>query len=184
MPSVSESEFLLPNGMQPVWDATFRERSASKRPHGPSTVDEAKVEIALSEDVMPLKETDVTVSADHGTIVSMVRGDWTCSKCNNSNFAFRRVCNRCESARSRNQAQSRDVTPKLEAFGSWCEDRRPARTHGTRPSNDGRWMCQCGKSNDGRSRTCKKCGSPKAGKVATGADTVMTMSHEAVADGR
>ena len=45
-----------------------------ERPHGPSTVDEAKVEIALSEDVMPLKETDVTVSADHGTIVSMVQG--------------------------------------------------------------------------------------------------------------
>lgn len=89
-------------------------------------------------------------------------GDWTCSKCNNSNFAFRQVCNRCEAPRSGNQAQSRrrdTRSPRTSDRGP--RDRRPARTHGTRPSNDGRWMCQCGKSNDGRSRTCKKCGKPK-----------------------
>lgn len=156
-----------------------------ERPHGPSTVDEAKVEIALSEDVMPLKETDVTVSADHGAIVSMVQG---IGPARNATIRTSLSVRSATGAR-RPEAGTRhsrgDVTPeardlRIVVRGIGDQLAHMGQDHPT--TADG--CVNVANRTTDAVEPARNAGSPKAGKVATGADTVMTAGHEAVADGR
>ena len=72
--------------------------------------------------------------------------DWECSKCSNSNFAFRTECNRCGEPKGRggrNNAQR--------------EQRSRKETHS---NND--WTCgECQNSNFSFRNECNRCGAPK-----------------------
>ena len=72
--------------------------------------------------------------------------DWECSKCNNSNFAFRTECNRCGEPKGRggrNNAQREQRSRK-----------------GTHSNND--WTCgECQNSNFSFRNECNRCGAPK-----------------------
>lgn len=73
-------------------------------------------------------------------------GDWICpdESCGNSNFAFRKVCQKCE-------------TPKPGGGGGGGEGGREKR---------GDWICpdsSCGNSNFAFRKVCQKCETPKPG---------------------
>ncbi len=70
-------------------------------------------------------------------------GDWTCPKCNNSNFAFRKKCNRCEADRPR------DGGRKFE---------RKFERGGNNKQKGGDWTCpKCNNSNFAFRDKCNRC---------------------------
>ena len=90
--------------------------------------------------------------------------DWECSKCNNSNFAFRTECNRCGEPKGRGgDRRGRDDRRGGDRRGR--DDRRGGRdrrdnNRGTHSNND--WECsQCQNSNFSFRTECNRCGAPK-----------------------
>ena len=70
-------------------------------------------------------------------------GDWICPKCNNSNFAFRKKCNRCEADRPR------DGAAKFE---------RKFERGGNKSKKSGDWTCpKCNNSNFAFRDKCNRC---------------------------
>jgi len=80
--------------------------------------------------------------------------DWECKECNNSNFSFRKECNRCgePKGRVRNQSSTR-----------WeGNDRRAGERKDPPQPRAGDWDCpQCGKSNFAKRNDCFSCGRSK-----------------------
>lgn len=156
-----------------------------ERPHGRSIVDEGKVEIALSVDVMPLKETDVTGSADHGTIASMVQGIGPARNATIRTSPSVRSATGARRPEAGTRHRRGDVTPEARGL------RIVVRGIGDQPAHMGRGhpttadgcVKRAIRTTDA-GETARHAGCPKEGKVVTGADTVMTAGHEAVADGR
>ncbi|MGB1354302.1 MAG: zinc finger protein [Poseidonia sp.] len=85
--------------------------------------------------------------------------DWDCPKCNNSNFARRTVCNRCEEPRpgggGGGQRQSRNNDFQ----------RRDRNSGGGRETfNDNDWTCpECKNSNFSFRQQCNRCEAPRPG---------------------
>ena len=79
--------------------------------------------------------------------------DWECSKCNNSNFAFRTECNRCGESKGTGGERRNDRRPKFEKH----RDKNDNDRHG---KND--WECsKCNNSNFSFRTECNRCGEPK-----------------------
>jgi len=71
-------------------------------------------------------------------------GDWTCTACQNHNFASRAVCNRCQG-------------PK-DGFSAEPAPRGPS------GARDGDWMCpSCNNHNFAQRMACNRCQGPKPG---------------------
>ena len=79
--------------------------------------------------------------------------DWECSKCNNSNFAFRTECNRCGESKGTGGDRRNERSPKFEKH----RDKNDNDRHG---KND--WECsKCNNSNFSFRTECNRCGEPK-----------------------
>ncbi|MBR68136.1 MAG: hypothetical protein CMA86_01320 [Euryarchaeota archaeon] len=114
--------------------------------------------------------------------------DWTCPKCNNSNFAFREACNRCEAPRPSGGRQQRSNDRydndrrggrDNRSSGRFGNDRRGGRNNrsGGRYDNDRRggrqqrdtfntndWTCpKCNNSNFSFRQACNRCDAPRPG---------------------
>ena len=106
--------------------------------------------------------------------------DWTCPKCNNSNFARRTVCNRCEEPRpggggQRNDRGGRDNRGFRNDRGGdrrfndrqGGRDNRGGRDNGRSQRgtfNDNDWTCpQCNNSNFSFRNACNRCEAPRPG---------------------
>ena len=117
--------------------------------------------------------------------------DWTCPQCNNSNFARRNACNRCEAPRPNNGGGGRDNRRQNRGFdrrndgrrnerqnnqGGFRDERRQGRGNDRR--NDGRrndrqnrgtfncndWTCsKCNNSNFSFRNVCNRCEAPRPG---------------------
>lgn len=75
-------------------------------------------------------------------------GDWNCPKCNNSNFAFRKKCNRCETDRPRDDARKFE-----KKFGGGVKI--------SEKSED--WNCpKCNNSNFAFREKCNRCGADRS----------------------
>ena len=105
---------------------------------------------------------------------TFAHNDWDCSKCNNSNFSFRRECNRCGEPRSGGGGDRRDRG--RGNFDRGSRDRRGGDrrdggrgnfdrgSRGRNDSNDGDWDCpKCNNSNFARRTECNRCGEPRSG---------------------
>ncbi|MGB1232703.1 MAG: zinc finger protein [Poseidonia sp.] len=106
--------------------------------------------------------------------------DWTCPKCNNSNFARRTVCNRCEEprpggGRQRSDRGGRDNRGFRNDRGGdrrfndrqGGRDNRGGRDNGRSQRgtfNDNDWTCpQCNNSNFSFRNACNRCEAPRPG---------------------
>ena len=109
-------------------------------------------------------------SRDRGA--TFAHNDWDCPKCNNSNFSFRRECNRCGEPRSGGGGERRDRG--RGNFDRGSRDRRDGDrrdggrgnfdrgSRGRNDSNDGDWDCpKCNNSNFARRTECNRCGEPR-----------------------
>ena len=82
--------------------------------------------------------------------------DWDCSKCNNSNFAFRTECNRCGESRGSGSKGRIERRPKFDNR----RDRNEKRSNDRHGDND--WECsKCNNSNFSFRTECNRCGEPK-----------------------
>ena len=80
--------------------------------------------------------------------------DWECKECNNSNFSFRKDCNRCGEPKGRAREQS---STRWEG-----NDRRAGERKEAPQPRAGDWDCpQCGKSNFAKRNDCFSCGRSK-----------------------
>lgn len=84
--------------------------------------------------------------------------DWDCPKCNNSNFARRQVCNRCEEPRPGGGGGQRQG--RRDNF-----QRRDRQQGGGRETfNDNDWTCpECKNSNFSFRQECNRCEAPRPG---------------------
>ncbi|MDG1550500.1 MAG: zinc finger Ran-binding domain-containing protein, partial [Candidatus Poseidoniaceae archaeon] len=88
---------------------------------------------------------------------TFAHNDWDCPKCNNSNFSFRRECNRCGEPRSGGGGDRRDGGRRDGGRGNFDRGNR-----GRNDSNDGDWDCpKCNNSNFARRTECNRCGEPR-----------------------
>ncbi|MBL6733021.1 MAG: hypothetical protein ISP84_00570 [Candidatus Poseidonia sp.] len=103
--------------------------------------------------------------------------DWTCPACNNSNFARRTACNRCEAPRPagtgqpsgqrRERAEGRfnqrgDDRPRFDRSNQGRRNDRQGSQNGTFNSND--WTCPaCKNSNFSFRDACNRCEAPRPG---------------------
>ena len=100
---------------------------------------------------------------------TFAHNDWDCPKCNNSNFSFRRECNRCGEPRSGGGGDRRDGGRGNFDRGSRDGGRRDGGrgnfdrgNRGRNDSNDGDWDCpKCNNSNFARRTECNRCGEPR-----------------------
>ncbi len=93
--------------------------------------------------------------------------DWDCPACNNSNFARRTVCNRCEAPRpgggqgTRQQPRFNDRSSRGRGGRDGRRERRNDRS-GTFNDND--WDCPaCNNSNFSFRQSCNRCDAPRPG---------------------
>ena len=96
--------------------------------------------------------------------------DWDCPACNNSNFARRTVCNRCEAPRpgagqpARDQRRFNDRSSR----GGGRDDRRERRNDRSGTFNDNDWDCpECSNSNFSFRQSCNRCDAPRPGGRST-----------------
>ena len=104
-------------------------------------------------------------------------GDWTCPKCQNSNFSFRTECNRCNAPRSGGrQSGSGDRRGGDRRGGDRRGgdrrggDRRGGDRRNNRGSNQGGdWTCsKCQNSNFSFRTECNRCNAPRSGARQSG----------------
>ena len=101
---------------------------------------------------------------------TFTHNDWDCPKCNNSNFSFRKECNRCGEPRPGGGGGNRDSGGRNFDRGS--RDRRDGggrrdfnrSSRGRDNFQDGDWYCpKCNNSNFARRTECNRCGEPRSG---------------------
>ncbi|GFO03223.1 ATP-dependent RNA helicase vasa, isoform a [Plakobranchus ocellatus] len=100
------------------------------------------------------------------------QGDWTCpdADCANSNFGWRKNCQKCDTAKPDGIASSEGGSGR--GFGGGSNGGFGGRSGGGgRERREGDWTCpdeDCGNSNFGWRKACQKCDTPKPDGVGGG----------------
>eukprot|EP00759_Apiculatamorpha_spiralis_P011307 PhF_6_TR18703/c1_g1_i1/m.27333 len=92
-------------------------------------------------------------------------GDWTCPNCNDTNFAFRNICRKCDAPRVGGFVSGTPTNNNGGGGGRGGRGGQGGRGGGYGGGRPGDWNCPCGEMNFASRNQCRRCNGPRSLQV-------------------